>query len=942
MLPGEEPMDRSLKLASALGGVVYVLCSPVVAALVLARLVATAGWAEGLSATGWVIAAPVLYLAWLILMLAASSAETHFYHLVGYRKPRRLDTDDGLYSWALLIVTLGHYLRGFLINTLPAVHYLQMLPILRALVFGAYGSRPRLGHDSMIFGFLYDPDLIRIGNGAMIGGGVRISAHSVVPSPRGGWIYNSAPIAIGPRTVIGGEARVGLGVTIGADCIVEPGSFVVAFTTIPDGEVWGGSPAAYVRKRIEELGESADDASRPSLRANSLPCELDPAVRRIVADALRRPLAEIPPDLSTDSCAAWDSLAQMAILAMLHNRFGVEPSAEEGWRLRSIPRIVHYLKSARRTRDQIPVPIKPPHNPELLPLLDHDLATQALAEREQRENAPAETPELPIVIAATFTAEPLAATFALWSRAFGIPVRAEFAAFNQVQQTLLAPESPFYRNATGFNVVLVRPEDLHSGPGEIAETAVDELLDACAQFAARRPGALAVATLPPAVSSVVAFDRNALERSRTHWRERLLRLPGVEVLEFGAIVEQVGIDAARRNDLEVAARCPYSAKLYQELGIELARLARRRRKAAAKVLALDADQVLWGGVIAEDGLEGIALGPDHPGRSFQLFQEQVLKLKRRGVLLVLVSRNNPEDVWQVLDHHPGMLLHRGDFVAMRINWLAKSENLRGLARELNLGLDAFVFVDDDPAIRMEVEASAPEITVVPLPADPAHYCQTLSRLWCFDSGEATAEDASRTEMMRQEGERQKYRETDVDIKSYLHSLGLVVRMRRASAADLPRIAQLTQKTNQFNLSLKRRSIAEIQGLDRTSTIYAVEASDRFGDYGLVGVSILSSHPVHRNLFELDTFLLSCRALGRGVEESALYGIAEEIKSHGGQRLRAPFVPGPRNHPVKEFLLRAGFEQVEEDLFESSSIDRFTLPDHVTWAGAAVSPVKLAG
>jgi len=935
-------MDRSLKLASALGGVVYVLCSPVLAALLLARFVATTGWAERLSATGWLVAAPVLYLVWLILMLAASSAETHFYHLVGYRKPRRLDTDDGLYSWALLIVTLGHYLRGFFINTLPAVHYLQMVPILRALVFRAYGPRPRLGHDSMIFGFLYDPDLIRIGNGAMIGGGVRISAHSVVPSPRGGWIYNSAPIAIGPRTVIGGETRVGLGVRIGADCIVEPGSFVVAFTTIPDGEVWGGSPAAYVRKRIEGLDESADEASRPALPAKSPLCEFDLAVRRIVADALRRPLAEVARDLSSDSCAEWDSLAQMAILAMLHNRFGVEPSAEEGWRLRSIPRIAHYLKSARRVRSQAPVQLTLPRNPELLPLLDHDLATQALAEREQGENAPAETPELPIVIAATFTAEPMAAPLALWSRAFGIPMRAEFAGFNQVQQTLLAPESPFYRNATGFNVVLARPEDLLAGPGQITETTADELLDACAQFAGRCPGTLAVATLPPAVSSFVALDRDALERCRAHWRERLLRLPAVEVLEFGAIVEQVGIDAARRNDLEVVARCPYSAKLYQELGIELARLARRRRKAPAKVLALDADQVLWGGVIAEDGLEGIALGPDHPGRSFQLFQEQVLQLKHRGVLVVLVSRNNPEDVWQVLDNHPGMLLRRDDFVAMRINWLAKSQNLRELARELNLGLDAFVFVDDDPAMRMEVEANAPEVIVVPVPADPAQYCQTLSRLWCFDTGQATAEDASRTEMMRQERERQKSRETEVDIKSYLHSLGLVVRMRKASAADLPRIAQLTQKTNQFNLSLKRRSIAEIQGLDPTSTVYAVEVSDRFGDYGLVGISILSPDPVHRDLFELDTFLLSCRALGRGVEESALYGIAEEVKNRGGRRLRAPFVRGPRNRPVKEFLLRAGFEQIEGDLFESRSIDRFALPDHVTWAGASTAPVKLAG
>ena len=936
-------MDRLLQLASAAGGAAYVLYSPILAAVALAGLLSVTGLAHDLSPAGWVIASPVLYAAWLVLMLGCSSLEMQLWRLAGYRKPRRVDTDDGIRSWVLVILTLGTYLRGFFISSLPGVYYLQMIPILRLLVYLAYGHEARLGSDSVIFGFLYDPDLIRIGNGAMIGGGVRISAHSVVPSRRGGWIFSSAPIAIGARTVIGGEARVGLGVTIGVDCIVEPGSSVVPFTTIPDGEVWGGNPAIYVRRRMDAAEEAACSAARPALVAtNSPPCELDAAARKIVAEVLGRPLAEVPPELSSERCATWDSLAQMAILAMLHNRFGVEAGAEEGWRLKSIPRIVQFLKTARRSRPQTAGPLVLPQNAELLPLLDHDLATQALAERDHGEKVAANANELSIVIAATFTAEPLAATLKLWSSAFGIPVRVEFAGFNQVQQTLLSPASPFYCNAAGINLVLARPEDLLNSPDQMAETVADALLDACARFAAERPGTLAVATLPPAVSSFFTLDRETVERCRGHWRDRLRELNGIDVLDFAAILEQVGIEASRKTDLEIVARYPYSAKLYQELWIELARLVRRRRKPPAKVLALDADQVLWGGVLGEDGLEGIALGDDHPGRSFQLFQEQVLQLKNRGVLLALVSRNDADDVFQVLDSHPDMVLRREDFAAMRVNWLAKSQNLRDLACELNLGLDAFVFVDDDPANRLEVEANAPAVTVVPIPADPAEYCRTLSRLWCFDAGQTTSEDASRTEMMHQERKRQRHREVAVDMPSYLRSLEIVVRMRAAESVDLPRVAQLTQKTNQFNLSLKRRSVAEIQSLDHRAGIYVIEASDRFGDYGLVGACILAPHPVQRDLYELDTFLMSCRALGRGVEEATLHGLAEVVKNRGGRRLQARYVPGPRNQPVKEFLLRTGFQELASDLLEATSIEIFPLPDHVTWAASAVSPIKRAG
>ena len=212
------------------------------------------------------------------------------------------------------------------------------------------------------------------------------------------------------------------------------------------------------------------------------------------------------------------------------------------------------------------------------------------------------------------------------------------------------------------------------------------------------------------MSKIERVDRSQAEALRANWRQKLSEMPDVTLLDFAVAVENVGLSAAGQSENEVIARSPYSAAVYRELGILLARLVRQRRLATAKVVALDADGVLWGGVIAEDGLTGIHLGTDHPGRSFRLFQKYITTLKANGQLLVLISRNEPEDVWKVFDEHPEMVLRREDFAGFRINWQPKSQNLKELAKELNLGIDSFVFIDDDVANRLEMEANAPGVT----------------------------------------------------------------------------------------------------------------------------------------------------------------------------------------------------------------------------------------
>ena len=228
-----------------------------------------------------------------------------------------------------------------------------------------------------------------------------------------------------------------------------------------------------------------------------------------------------------------------------------------------------------------------------------------------------------------------------------------------------------------------------------------------------------------------------------------------------------------------------------------------------------------------------------------------------------------------------------------------------------------------------------------LPVDAAQYVPVISRLWRFDVPQLTAEDQSRTLMIQQEQERKRLHETAGDFRSYLQSLTLRVTVRLAGDVDLPRVAQLTQKTNQFNLSLKRRSASELGALGERFRIQVIEASDRFGDYGLVGVCILERPEGASEPFQLDTLLLSCRVLGRGVEEATLHGLANLIRADGGDRFVAPLVIGPRNQPMSDFLTRSGFQFEEGSRFKLDVATGFPMPGHVEWHGPswAVSPAK---
>jgi FkbH-like protein len=894
----------------------------------------------------WIAVGPALYVAWLALLLVASALNIQLIAKSGWQKPRRFESPAGGDETRDAVLVGAIMLRAPMIWSLPLARYLMRVPILDRLLLYSYAPSVPIGRNVQLWGMLYDPELTHIGEGAVIGGDSTLSAHSLTTKSDGTLLYLSAPINIGPRAVIGANSRVALGVSIGADAMILPGSSVLPYAQIPANQVWGGDPAVFIRRRdAADTGCSACVAqvvkSHTAPVATALKiheARIDEAtedalvgeIRQIVAEALNLATDCVPRDFCCDDCAEWDSLAQMAIAAAIYNRFGISVASAEVFGLRSIEDLCSLVR--RRTDfalgEQLPT-AELPMNPELLPLLETQTATRLLSQQAASDREPPRH-ELDLVIAATFTADPLVPAITLWSRAFGVHVRTRVLGFNQVQESLLDASGPLRKNS-GLNLVLVRPEDVLTGDAEAAMQRVDTLLGALAHCARHCNGRLVVASMPPVVSNLQWFDANLVAKIRAKWNSRIAENADLEVLDLSAVVEHLGIAASRAQAMELKTRSPYAPALYQEVGREIARLIRKRYRASAKVLALDADNTLWGGVVAEDGAAGVEVGADGTGRSFQLFQEAALKLRERGVLLVLVSRNEPEDVWAVFDNHPGMRLKRSHITVSRINWKAKSQNLKELAAELNLGLDSFVFVDDDPANRNEVAANAPGVTVVPLPADPADYCQALMQLWVFDSAtRLTAEDRERASMMQQEQERHEMRQAHADLGDYLRDLRLQVEMRAATPFDLSRVAQLEQKTNQFNLTLARRTLDQLKSLGRGHSIYVVQAADRFGDYGLIGTCVLAADMADSTVFRLDTLIMSCRALGRGIEEAVLDGLLREVKSRGGTRLVAKYVPGPRNEPVREFLRRAGFSEETENRYVIAALGERRLPVHIEW------------
>lgn len=333
-----------------------------------------------------------------------------------------------------------------------------------------------------------------------------------------------------------------------------------------------------------------------------------------------------------------------------------------------------------------------------------------------------------------------------------------------------------------------------------------------------------------------------------------------------------------------------------------------------KCLVLDLDNTLWGGVLGEDGVDGIKLGGDYPGKAFAAWQQALLQLSRNGVILAVCSKNNEDDVVEAWDKNSAMVLKREHFSAVRINWQDKASNLQALAQDLNIGLDSMVFVDDNPAERELVKQLLPAVEVPDFPEKPyqlmAFYKMLVERY--FRIYAVTDEDRAKTEQYRANALRQAELSRFADLEDYLYSLDIELDVIPADDHNLPRIAQLTQKTNQFNLTTRRYTEAEVrERLQQGWRVWCMAVRDRFGDNGITGVVML--RPTDDEVtVDIDSLLLSCRILGRGIEDAFVKTVFNLLRLDGYRKVKATYVPTAKNKLTAEFYDRLGLTCCQTD------------------------------
>ena len=504
-------------------------------------------------------------------------------------------------------------------------------------------------------------------------------------------------------------------------------------------------------------------------------------------------------------------------------------------------------------------------------------------------------------------------------------VNAEFyeGPYGTYRQEILDRDSGLYRFKPGLTFVLTNWRDLQLPPY------VDD--EAAAVDAAVAEQMAAWKTLNDRTGCHIvhhAFDLPAEEShdalaTRPGGRTRVIRSINlalvaqapryVSVLDAEAVQADVGRTHWQNATLWYSARqhpAPDAVPALAELQMAHARAV---LGLARKIVVCDLDNTLWGGVIGEDGLAGIALGAGSPaGEAYAALQEYLLELKRRGVLLAVCSKNNPDDARLPFTEHPQTRLRLDDFAAFFANWSDKVENLRAIAAQLALGLDCFVFLDDNPVERAWVRSQLPEVTVVELGPTPFGYVRDLDRGRYFQTAGLSDEDRSRSEMYRQSAAREALRTTYGSLDEFLEQLDI-----RASAVDITstnigRVTQLVNKTNQFNLTTRRYTEAQISRLaaDPAGWARAFHLADRFGDYGLIGV--LCCAPGARDTWEIDTWLMSCRVLGRRVEHFMFDRLCDAAREAGITSIVGVYRPTARNAQVADLFTRLGFRPTAEE------------------------------
>jgi FkbH-like protein len=497
------------------------------------------------------------------------------------------------------------------------------------------------------------------------------------------------------------------------------------------------------------------------------------------------------------------------------------------------------------------------------------------------------------------------------------------APFNQYTQEILNPGSELYQFRPDIVFLALGIEDLFpqisTAPGaEELEQAHATILDQVVGFVRElesRCSALTVlhefVLLPHRGGKGILDNRDrdglgrwlstlnqaVAEELRTHERTFLLPLESV--------IAAVGRERGTNPKMWYMASMRLAEPALAELAKYSMRYIKPLKGLTRKCIVLDLDGTLWGGIVGEVGPEGVSLGPTAPGVTYVEFQKALLSLTRRGIILAICSKNNPEDALPVIRAHPHMVLREEHFAAMRINWRNKAENIREIAQELNIGLDSLVFIDDNPNERELVRQVLPEVLTVDLPKDQSLYRRTLEEMTDFDLLAVTKEDEIRVAQYQANAKRQAAKGSAASVEEYYHSLQIYAAIGGASREALPRLVQLFNKTNQFNLTTQRYQTEDVARFmaSQEHVVYDLHVTDRFGDHGLVGTAVVHKE---QGVWRIDSLLMSCRVMGLGIETAFLDRICKDAARGQIARIIGEYVETKKNQPVKDFYLRHGF------------------------------------
>ncbi|HEV3036492.1 MAG TPA: HAD-IIIC family phosphatase [Candidatus Angelobacter sp.] len=510
-------------------------------------------------------------------------------------------------------------------------------------------------------------------------------------------------------------------------------------------------------------------------------------------------------------------------------------------------------------------------------------------------------PPARINIAATFTADPIVEVLRFWSHELDVQFTSVIAPYNQLFQQLMDPRSSFFSSDSALNVLLARPEDWIRYAGR--DLSPEELLERNMQdFIAAVRGAIASMSCPlkiylcPSSPNLAPAIASAIGLAEQSIHEAFAGMAAVEVLAAQTLVEIYSATEVHDPQTDRTANIPYKSAFYAALGTQIVRQLRVQVSKPCKVLALDCDNTLWQGLCAEDGAQGVTVSEGHSA-----LQRFVLQQSASGVLICLISKNQPEHVLQVFRENPSMVLKESDITSYRINWEPKSSNLESLAQELQLGLESFVFLDDDSRECAEVSARCPQVLSLRLPHDPAELSRFIQHLWIFDRENVSHEDRRRADFYRDNKRRELARQQSPSLAEFLATLELRVDVHSPTPDLVLRIAQLSQRTNQFNSSGIVFNPLDMQNaIQQGLRVAAVEVSDRFGEYGLAG-AVMYRREEGKKLLTVEAFYLSCRVLGRGVEHRVLSELGRIAQTANLEQIHIHYCESSRNQPFRRFL-----------------------------------------